>query len=217
MAPWKGKGMTTRELRILVVQRDPEVSRRIEEELDGADMRVAGPVADLQHAMARADGEMVAAVLLGLSLADSSGLETFVRFHGRHPALPVIVTAPRADESDARRAVVRGARLYLLDEELGRGLLAPVLSHVARSTEPPGSAGAHEEHGTSATVPRRLLHDLGNFLAVATGEAELLVEKATDDHPLAESLRDLNAALAASVRLFRQFAASWRVGPGPGE
>lgn len=200
---------TVQGMRVLVAQSDPRVSRRIGEELAGAAVRVAGPVGDLQHAMARAEGEVVAAVLLGLSLTDSSGLDTFVRFHGRHPNLPVIVTAPRRDEPDAIEAVARGARLYLLEPELGRGLLAPVLCHVARPTAAGDSAGDGDV--TSATVSR-LLHDLGNLLAIATGEADLVVEKVNDCDPLAEPLRDLSAALAESVRLYRQLAASWRVG-----
>jgi CheY-like chemotaxis protein len=200
--------MTVRELRILVVQHDPQVAGRIERELQDAGMRVAGPVADLQHAIARAEGEMVAAVLLDLSLPDSGGPETFVRFHDRHPGLPVVVTAPRSGEPDARDAVARGARVYVLDEELGRGLLEPVLCHVVRPTEIGESAGGPP----SAGEPRRLLHDLGNHLAVAAGEAEMLVEKAKDVHALAEPLRELNAALDESVRLYRKFAASWRTG-----
>jgi len=202
--------MTLHELRILVAQHDPGVARRIEGELKGTGLRVAGPVTDLGHATARAEGEMVAAVLLDVALAGGGGLAAF---RARHPDLPVVATAPRRLEAEAKAAVAGGARIYLLDEELGRGLLVPVLRHLARSAEPPSAArrGGAEP---ATTASRHLLHDLGNLLAVASGESELLVERVPQDHALAGELRDLNSALAESVRLFRRLAASWRTETG---
>jgi CheY-like chemotaxis protein len=197
--------MTMREFRVLVAQRDPQVTGRIEAELQGTSVRVAGPVGDLEHATRRAEVEMVAAVVLDLFLQDGVGPEAFARFHARHPGLPVVVTAPRRSEPEARRAVTQGARLYLLDEEIGRGLLLPVLLHVAMSAGPVEPFG-----GDAETAPRRLLHDMGNLLAAANGESELLLDRAPPGHPLAEQVRGLNAALAESVRLFRKFAAARR-------
>lgn len=97
--------------------------------------------------------------------------------------------------------MTEGARLYLLDEEFGRGLAVPVVLHAVRGT--PTEAASADEW-------RRLLHDLGNLLAVASGEAEMLLAKATATNPLTGDLRDLHAAIAESVNVFRQFVASRR-------
>ncbi|MCK6459893.1 MAG: response regulator [Planctomycetes bacterium] len=203
--------MTIRDLRVLVAHHDPTVARRIAEEVGDAELRVAGPVGDLRHAIARAEGEMVGAVVLDLWLPDGGGPATFARFQERHPALPVVAMSPRREEQSAIEAVALGARCYLLDEELGRGLLAPVLGSISLSRGP-GEAG---ESGAAAASMRHLLHDLGNLLAVASGGAELLVEKVGDD-PLAEEVRELNTALTECVSLFRQVAASRRAGRSDG-
>lgn len=203
--------MTRQELCVLVAQHDPGVSQRIEEELAKAGLRVAGPVADLDRALARPESQVVSAALVDLFLP--GGAEAIGRFRSRHPSLPVVATAPRRFESRARKAVTEGARLYLLDEELGRGLIAPVVSHVA------GTAGRDEPaEGVSAAASRRLLHDLGNVLAVASGESEMLLSRMKAANPLAGDLRELNTAISESVRLFRRYVASRRVetaGPGP--
>lgn len=195
--------MTRQELCVLVAQHDPAVSRRIEEELAGAGVRVAGPVADLDRALARPESQVVSAALVDLFLP--GGAAAIGQFRSRHPSLPVIATAPRRFESRARKAVAEGARLYLLDEEMGRGILAPVVGHLARAGDPvdPG--------GRATDTSRRLLHDLGNLLAVAGGESEMLLGRMKAGDPLAGDLRDLNAAISESVRLFRQFIASRRV------
>jgi DNA-binding NarL/FixJ family response regulator len=202
--------MTRQELCVLVAQHDPRVSQRIEEELAKAGLRVAGPVDDLDRALARPESQLVSAALVDLLLAE--GADAVGRFRERHPGLPVIATAPRRFESRAKKAMAEGARLYLLDEELGRGLVAPVVAHVVRAADRDGTAVA------SADAARNMLHDLGNVLAVASGEAEMLLAKVKGTDPLAEDLRELNEVMAEGVRLFRQVAASRRVEatePGP--
>ena len=202
--------MSRQELCVLVAQHDPEVSQRIEEELGSAGVRVAGPVAEIDRALARVESQVLSVAIVDLLLP--GGTTAIGRFRSRHPSLPVIATAPRRFESRARKAVIEGARLYLLDEELGRGLLAPVLFHVARAAEHEPPVG-----DTSGPSSRQLLHDLGNLLAVASGEAEMVLGKVEAGDPLAQDLRELNSAITASVRLFRQFVASRRVeASGPG-
>jgi CheY-like chemotaxis protein len=202
--------MTRQELCVLVAQHDPEVSRRIGEELGSLGVRIAGPVTELERALARVESQVLSAAVVDLFLP--GGATAIGQFRSRHPSLPVIATAPRRFESRARKAVIEGARLYLLDEELGRGLLAPVLFHVAGVAE-----RDHPVGDTAATSSRRLLHDLGNLLAVASGESEMLLAKLEGENPLAEDLRELNSAITESTRLFRQFVALRRVeAAGPG-
>ena len=203
--------MTRQGLCVLVAQHDQGVSRRIEEELAKAGLHVAGPVDDLDRALARPESQLVSVALVDLFL--EGGADAVGRFLERYPGLPVVATAPRRFESRAKKALVEGARLYLLDEELGRGLVAPVVAHVVREADHDGAAAV-----ASADASRTMLHDLGNVLAVASGEAEMLLAKVKSTDPLAEDLRELNHVMTEGVRLFRQFAASRRVEasePGP--
>lgn len=191
---------------VLVVQHDPDVSSRIEDELEEAGLRVAGPVADLEHASARVEGQVLSAVLLDLFLPGSSGASTVSRFQRRHPGLPVVASAPRAFETDARRALSEGARLYVLDEEVGRGLLAPLLRYVASSPDD-GFGAPQAEHAVSG----RLLHDLGNLLSVVSGESEMLVGRLDQaGGPMPDDIRALHDAITECVRTFRKFVASRR-------
>lgn len=203
--------MTKQEPCVLVAQHDPAVSQRIERELVKANMGVVGPVADLGRALARPANQLVSAALIDLFLPDGpDGTDAIGRFRSLHPGLPVIATAPRRFESRARRAVAEGALLYLLDEELGRGLVAPVVTYVIRAA----ARGGPAEEASSES--RRLLHDLGNVLAAASGESELLLAKVKPGNPLSEELRELDAAVSESVRVFRRFVASRRIEAQPG-
>ncbi|HEX5136408.1 MAG TPA: response regulator [Planctomycetota bacterium] len=183
---------------MLVAQHDGTVSSRIEAEIAGAGMRVAGPVRDLASALARAERQEVAAVLLDLHLPDGGGAAAG-RFLASHPHLPVIATVPRKAEEEGRAALAAGARTYLLDEEIGRGLLAPLVRHVAGARDGPVPA--------EAAAARRLLHDLSNLLAVVGGEAEMLAERADSENPLAEDIRGLHEAVKECLGTFRSFVA----------
>jgi DNA-binding NarL/FixJ family response regulator len=191
-----------RDLCVLVVQQDPRVSGAVEAELAAGGIRVAGPVGDLDRAVGRAQGQHIDAVLLDLGLGATSGAATFAAFRVRCPGLPAIVMAPRASEPAAREAVAAGAALYLLREEAGRGLLVPVVRHVAAAR-----AAGEPTDGAAAS---RLLHDLGNALAVASGESEMLEGRAADGDAIVEDLRELRAVVEECVRLFRKYAATRR-------
>jgi len=193
-------GMIVRELTVLVVQPDATVADRAATELADAGIRVAGPVAELKHAVVRAEQQVVAAALVDVALPDSRGSGAAARFRERFPRCPVIVTAPRSAEAEARKAVAEGARFYLLHDEVGRGLIPPLVRDCIE--EPKDDA----EH---AAELRRLLHDLGNILGAASGNFELLIGRLATTDPLAGDIRELHEAVTESVRVFRRFAASW--------
>jgi DNA-binding NarL/FixJ family response regulator len=197
--------MTNQELCVLVAQQDPVVSRRVEQELLKAGIRIAGPVADLERALARPESQVVAVALVDVLLAEGGG--AIERFRSRHPSLPLVATAPKRFETRARDATTAGASVYLLHEEIGRGLLAPVLRHVAR-------ADPHEVRATSEAESRQLLHDLGNHLAVANGESEMLLSRVAAGDPLRSDIGSIHDAISESVRVFRRLAAGRRIDAG---
>jgi diguanylate cyclase (GGDEF)-like protein/PAS domain S-box-containing protein len=64
------------------------------------------------------DANRIVAVLVDLSLPDSSGIETFDRIFQAAPQVPILILSSAQDEDTAKLAVKRGAREYLLKEQI---------------------------------------------------------------------------------------------------
>jgi diguanylate cyclase (GGDEF)-like protein/PAS domain S-box-containing protein len=60
----------------------------------------------------------VTAIVVGLFLADSQGIETFDALFRAQPEIPILILSHLRDEAVARLAVRRGAQDYLLEERL---------------------------------------------------------------------------------------------------
>jgi diguanylate cyclase (GGDEF)-like protein/PAS domain S-box-containing protein len=58
----------------------------------------------------------VTAIVVGLFLADSEGIETFDALFRAQPEIPILILSRLRDEAVARLAVTRGAQDYLLEE-----------------------------------------------------------------------------------------------------
>ena len=69
----------------------------------------------------------IAAVLVDLTLPDSSGIETFDRLFDVAPGIPILILADFQDEDTAKLAVQRGAQDYLLKDHLDAFLLPKTL------------------------------------------------------------------------------------------
>jgi diguanylate cyclase (GGDEF)-like protein len=80
-------------------------------------------VKTLEEALRIAQFEDYDIVLLDLVLPDSEGLDTFKKFHARHPHLPVVVNSSLGDETLAIEAVQAGAQDYLLKGEINPTIL----------------------------------------------------------------------------------------------
>jgi diguanylate cyclase (GGDEF)-like protein/PAS domain S-box-containing protein len=77
----------------------------------------------MQTAQERHEADRIAAVLVDLSLPDSSGLETFARLIQAAPQIPILILSTVQDEDIAKLAVQRGAHEYLLKDRLDAYLL----------------------------------------------------------------------------------------------
>jgi diguanylate cyclase (GGDEF)-like protein/PAS domain S-box-containing protein len=71
----------------------------------------------------RHDADRIAAVLVDLSLPDSSGIEAFARLIRAAPRIPILILTTVQDEDIAKLAVQRGAHEYLLKDRLDAYLL----------------------------------------------------------------------------------------------
>jgi DNA-binding NarL/FixJ family response regulator len=67
------------------------------------------------------DADRIVAVLVDLSLPDSSGIETFDRILQAAPQVPILILSSAQDEDTAKLAVKRGAQEYL-----SRSSLTPI-------------------------------------------------------------------------------------------
>jgi signal transduction histidine kinase len=68
----------------------------------------------LDEGLKRLGEETFDVVLLDLNLADSQGLDTFVRAHAQAPGVPIVVLTGLADEAIGVKAVQGGAQDYLV-------------------------------------------------------------------------------------------------------
>ena len=73
-----------------------------------------------------------AALLLGLDVPDSQGLEALAAIRAHAPEVPVIVMLPRESAALGLAAVVAGAQDYLVKGHLDAGLLGRVLQYAAQ-------------------------------------------------------------------------------------
>ena len=73
-----------------------------------------------------------AALLLGLDVPDSQGLEALAAIRAHAPEVPVIVMLPRESAALGLAAVVAGAQDYLVKGRLDAGLLGRVLQYAAQ-------------------------------------------------------------------------------------
>lgn len=75
------------------------------------------------------DGRDYAALLLDLSLPDSTGFETFSQVEARFPYMPIIVLTGYADEALSVRAMREGAQDYLVKGQINAYLLVKAIDY----------------------------------------------------------------------------------------
>ena len=115
--------MNNGSIEILLIEDNPGDARLIKEflretgkafELDWVD--------SLSKGLKRLDGKD--AILLDLTLPDSSGLDTFKKIHSVAPALPIIVLTGNDDETLSSKALQEGAQDYLVKGQVSGQILA---------------------------------------------------------------------------------------------
>ena len=148
-------------LRVLVVEDNPGDARLIEENLKryGPDEFKLVHEPCLQKALEQISAAEMDAVLLDLSLPETTGLETLVKFFEADSVTPIVILTGLDDEETALGAFRLGAQDYLRKNELDGGLLAKALRYsVERSRR-----GLLEKFDTTEKELRRSKGVLGQF------------------------------------------------------
>ena len=92
------------------------------------------PLRTCHRTTGRLAGEKIAAIVVGLCLPDSQGIETFDTLFRAAPDVPILVLSRLRDENVARLAVQHGAQGYLLEESLdGNSMPQALTSALERS------------------------------------------------------------------------------------
>jgi diguanylate cyclase (GGDEF)-like protein len=114
----RGRELTP--IKILLIQENPDYVERLAGNLSGQ----SGVPFEIKSAMSLGEAlgllprEKFDAILLELSLSDSSGIETFKAVQAYAPSSPVVILTHLDDEILALRAVREGAQDYLLKSDV---------------------------------------------------------------------------------------------------
>ena len=101
------------DLKILVIEDNPGDVALLKDTLAGDSHLHLTCVASLAEGVAAAQQDRFNAVLLDLTLPDSSGLGTIALANEALPALPIVVMTGVSDEQTALQAIRQGAQDYL--------------------------------------------------------------------------------------------------------
>jgi two-component system phosphate regulon response regulator PhoB len=121
------------EIRVLVVEDDPDISAMLEYTLTSSECRVLA-VGDCQSALRELAGTIPNLVLLDWMLPDMSGIELLRRMR-REPRLreiPVIILTARGEEADRVRGLESGADDYVVKPFSIRELKARINTHLRK-------------------------------------------------------------------------------------
>lgn len=116
-------------IKVLLVQDNPEYAAYLNKNLPEniLPVFVIHPVATVSQALKSLGEEKFDAILLELSLPDSSGLGTFKAVRSAAPSTPIVVLTYLDDEILALQAVREGAQDYLLKSDIDGKLLRRVV------------------------------------------------------------------------------------------
>jgi len=106
--------------KILLIQDDPDAAKDICGALSstgGGSFEVEW-VRNLSEGLDRLIKNGIDAILLELSLPESSGLEAFDKLHAAASDIPILILGDNDNEAQAKEAVARGAQDYLLPNHL---------------------------------------------------------------------------------------------------
>jgi DNA-binding NtrC family response regulator len=129
--PPEAKPMTTKPIRVLLVEDDPEDARLfraiLAQEAPGEfQLARVGRLEEVKGNLLLQEYDVV---LSDLGLPDSQGLPTFLGLKAQAPKLPIVLLSGLEDQEVAVKAVREGAQDYLLKSQVTGALLARSLRY----------------------------------------------------------------------------------------
>src|SRR5690242_19867616 len=117
MSP-NGQSKSAESKRVVLVDDHPMVRERLTELLEREpDLTVSGAADDHSTAMETIAATQPHLVILDLTLKNSRGLDLIKDVHARWPQLPMLVVSMHDENLYAERAILAGARGYVMKQE----------------------------------------------------------------------------------------------------
>jgi diguanylate cyclase (GGDEF)-like protein/PAS domain S-box-containing protein len=158
------------------------------------------------------DADGIAAVLLDLSMPDSSGIEMFARLFQAAPRIPILVLATAQDEDIAKSAVQRGAHEYLLKDRLDTNLLPKAVSSMIEQAADRETLFEEKERAqvTLNSIGDAVVStDISGHVTYLNGVAESLTgwsQQEAAGRPLEEVVRIIDGTTREEARNPMEFA-----------
>lgn len=150
-------------------------------------------------------------ILLDLCLPDSTGLDTFVKMKSQVRDIPIIVLTGTKDEETAVNAVRKGAQDYLVKDELTEGLLIRSIRYAIERS------GAEEKRRwlemkmlyaqkleSLSVLSGGVAHNFNSLLTAIMGNAELAMEKLSEESPAFRNLQKIETSAGTAAELAQQ-------------
>ncbi len=190
------------ELRVLIVDDDPAITRLLDAVLRNAGVSSVAHVTTADKALAQADAADV--VLLDHQLPDLDGVNVLRSLRDRPDGPSVVMITAHGNEALAAESLRRGADDYLVKDGTLPNLLPNVLERVRRERALKRALRVAEEERLQAErravmgeMTVTLHHEINNPLMAASAEVDLLL---ADDDALnpaqREGLNEVRVALA---------------------
>ena len=174
-------------INVLVIEDNPGDARLIREEFHSANSKIRVHVEwvdRLEKGLQQLSTKPADAVLLDLSLPDSTGMETLQRVTSHVPRIPVVVMTGLADEDTAMLAVQSGAQDYLIKGQVDGRLLTRSIQYAIQRKRTEEALRESEERFrlvVQSAPSAMIVVDKEGKITLANRQAEELFGYSTDE------------------------------------
>jgi two-component system, OmpR family, KDP operon response regulator KdpE len=164
--------MNTQQIRILVVDDEPQIRRFLRATLTAHNYRVV-EAATAREAIASVTSEVPAVIILDLGLPDQDGTEVISSIR-EWSKVPIIVLSVRGRESDKIDALDRGADDFVTKPFSTGELLARIRAALRHQLQSTVEQPVYRSHGLVVDLARRLVSVDGQDVRLTPKEYEIL-------------------------------------------
>ena len=149
-------------IRVITVDDHPVVRRGLKQIIAAeSDMQVAGEAENAREALRIIRQTACDAVVLDISLPDTSGLDVLSRLKSERPTLPVLIMSIHDEEQYALRVLKTGASGYLMKDSLPEELIKAIrkITSGGKYISPTIAERLASEFASSEKAPHEKLSD----------------------------------------------------------